>query len=139
MLRQYAIALLSVKVVSVDHCEGPLDGVGGHQYCVHRAPWLGPAGWEGKSRRKFVEFLKYVFDRDAIFKPPFDGMLERLLHVLTDNEHDFAEPGADSIVDRIVHDGFTTRTDRLNLLEAAKTAAHAGCQDKQSCRCHRVH
>src|SRR6266446_4297152 len=111
MLRQYAIALRSVKIVGVDDRKGLVDRVGGHQNCVQRAPWLGAAGRDGKSRRKSVEFLKDVFDRDMFFKPCTDGLLERLLNVLADNEHDLAESGADCVVDRIVDDGFTTRSD----------------------------
>src|SRR5260370_39649294 len=125
MLRQYAIALGSVKIVGVDDRKGLVDRVGGHQNCVQCAPWPGSAGRNGKPLRKFVEFLKSVFDPDMSFKPRTDGLLESLLNVLADNEHDLTESGAQCVVDRIVEDGFTTRADRINLLEAAVAVAQA--------------
>src|ERR1700688_2172940 len=104
MLRQYTIALRSVKIVGVNNRKGLADRVGGHQNCVQRAPRPGAAGRDGKSQRKFAEFLKDVFDRDMSSKPCTDGLLERLLNVLADNEHDLAESGAERVVDRIVDD-----------------------------------
>ena len=130
MLRQYAIALRSVKIVSIDDRKGLVDRVGGHQNCVQRAPRLVAAGRDGKPLRKFIEFLKDVFDRDMSFKPCTDGLLEHLLNVLADNEHDLAESGAECVVDRIVDDGFTTRADWIDLLEAAIAVAHAGGQNE---------
>src|SRR5260370_11976677 len=138
MLRQYAIALRSVKIVGVDDRKGLANRVGGHQNCVQRAPWLGAAGRDGKSRRKFVEFLKDVFDRDMSFKPCTDGLLELLLNLLTDNEHDLAESGPEGVVDRIVDDSFPARADWINLLEAAIAVAHTGGQNEQAWRCRRL-
>src|SRR5438445_7523935 len=69
MLHQKAIALRSVKVVRVDHRKGLVDRFVDHQNSVQRAPWFGAAGRDGKSLRKFIEFLKDIFDRDVSLKP----------------------------------------------------------------------
>src|SRR5271170_3946439 len=130
MLRQSAITLCSVKIVGIDNSKWLADGAGGRQNCVHRAPWLGPICRHGKSWRELVEFLKNVFDRDVLFEPCTNNLRERLLNILTDNEYELAIPGTKSVVDRIIHDGFTTRADGINLLEPPITAAQASGQDE---------
>src|ERR1700723_183001 len=126
MLSQYAIALRPVKIVGVDDRKGLVDRIGGRQNCMQRAPWLGAAGRDGKPQRKFVEFLKGVFDGDMFFKPCTDGLPESLLNVPADDEHDLAESRAKCVVDRIVDDGFAAGADWINLLEATVAVAHAG-------------
>src|SRR6059058_2559958 len=130
MSRQSAIALRSVKIVGVDDRKGLVNDIGSHQNCVQRAPRLGAAGRDGKSQRKFGEFLKDIFDRDMPLKPSANSLLERLLNIFANNEHDLDESCAECVVDRIVDDSFTTRTDWINLLEAAIAFAHAGCQNE---------
>jgi hypothetical protein len=73
------------------------------------------------------------------FNAGADGFLERVFNVLADDKDELAKSGAKSIVDRIIDDGFTTRTDRINLLEAAIAVAHASGQNEQSRRCHQFH
>src|SRR5580693_4693231 len=138
MLRQYAIALRSVEIVGVDNREGLVDRVGSHQNCMQRTPRPAAAYRDGKSRRKFIEFLKDVFNRDMSFKPCTDGVLERMLNVLANNEHDLTESGTKCVVDRIVDDGFTMRADWINLLEAAVAVAFAGGQNEQRWRDHQL-
>src|ERR1700733_4556969 len=102
MLCQGAVTLGSVKIVRIDNRKGLADCVGGHQNCMHRAPWPGSTRGDGKPLRKFVEFLKGIFDCDTPFEPCADSLPKRLLDVLANNEYDLAKSGAESIIDRII-------------------------------------
>ncbi len=113
--------------------------LGGHQNRVPRAPRLGAAGGHFEPRRKLVEFLKDIFDRNALFKSRAYDLFERLLNALANHKNEFAEAGAKCVVNRIIDDGFAARTHRINLLQTAIAATHAGSQNEQGRRCCQLH
>ena len=57
-------------------------------------------------------------------------LAELLLEVFTDNEHYFAESGAQCVENGVVHYGFAGGADAVKLFEAAVAATHAGGKDK---------
>ena len=131
MLRHHPVALRSVEVVCIDHGERLLDGVGGHQDRLRRAPRLGAPGRHAESRGNLVQFLKDVVHRNALFKTRAHYLLERLLDILADDKNQLPKPGAHGVKDRVVDDGFAARANRLNLLQTTVTAAHTGSQNKK--------
>ena len=139
MLRQQAIAFGSVEIVCINHNKGFVNNTGGQQNCLCRAPRLAPSHRRGKPRRKHLQFLKNVFHRDALFKSPANGFLERLLHLLAQNKHRLAKARAQSVVNRVIDEGFAARPHRVHLLQAAVAAAHAGSQNEQRRSCHTFH
>ena len=56
---------------------------------------------------------------------------ELFFEVFTDDPYDLAESGLDGIVDTVVHDGLAVRSQTVELLQAAVTAAHACCKQKK--------
>ena len=102
--------------------------------CVVPHGLVRPAGTV-KPGGNLVQFLKNVFHRDALFKARADDLLERLLDLLADHEHQLAESRAHGVVDRVIDDGFAARAHRINLLQAAVAAAHAGSQNEQRRGC----
>ena len=108
MPRQHAKALFAVKIVGIDDRKRLVNGARSHQDSVRRPPRFGPAERQGKTRQKAVELLKDVFHRDAIFKARADDSLERLLNLFADYEDKFAKARMEGVVDRVVHDGFST-------------------------------
>ena len=81
-----------MEVVSVDYGERFVDGAVGDQYCVGCAPEFGSACRHLEPRRKSVEFLKDIFDRNALFKARADHLPERLLNVLADTNTSLPNP-----------------------------------------------
>ena len=57
-----------------------------------------------------------------------NGLLERFFDLVLDDEHHGLEAGALGVVERVVHDDLAAGTHRVDLLEAAVTAAHTGRQ-----------
>ena len=53
-----------------------------------------------------------------------DGLLERLVQLGADDEHHALEACAVSVVDRVIQNDLTVRTDGVDLLEAAVARAH---------------
>ena len=62
---------------------------------------------------------------------------EVLLEVFADDEDQFAKTGVDGVVDGVVHDGFAVGAETVKLFQAAVTAAHTCCEEKE-CRFHSV-
>src|ERR1700733_7453588 len=139
MPRQGTIALRSVEIVSIDNSKRFVDSTGRRQGCVQRSPWLDPAGWDEKSRRKFVEFLKNVLDIDVSFKSRTYLHPEGPLNVFPNHENNLGKPAAERVVNRIIHDCFPTWANRIYLLQAPIATAHASCKYQQSWRYYLVH
>ena len=128
---------LAVEIVSVDDGEGLVDDIGRHEDGVGGAPGLHPFLRDGERSGNLVQFLgdenkleglsvngfyAGVFFLDGLFHLGFEGF--------TDNIDHFAEPGLHGVVDAVVDNGFSMRSQTVHLLEAAITAAHACCQYK---------
>lgn len=60
-----------------------------------------------------------------------DTFAEILLKVWTNDEDYFAEARANRIEDRVVKNGFTRRTHRVDLLKATVAAAHTSGEDEK--------
>ena len=57
-----------------------------------------------------------------------DFVAKILFEIFADHENKFTETGVDSIIDRIIHDCFTVRTQSVQLLQASIAASHSGSQ-----------
>ena len=91
-----------------------------------RTPRFLAAFGADKAFGQFVNRLEDQFARDVtlIFR---DNLLtEILFKILADYEDQFAESGLDGIVDGVVHDGFTMRSQTVKLFQTSVTAAHTG-------------
>ena len=126
------VGFRAVEVVGVHHGKGLFDDVAGGQDRVAGAPGFLAAFGNLKSRRDVVEILEGVFHRQnmRVFVADFDA--EFFLEVMSDHEDDLAEIGSDGVENGIVHDDFAGGAHRIDLLETAVTAAHAGRQNKKS-------
>ena len=134
-----AEGLLAIVVVAVDHEEGLVDDLGGHQHGVGGTPGFLALGVERQEAGgNLVQLLGHEDELQrgavraldvAVFAR--DGLLELLEEILADDVNDFAETGLHGVVDGIVNDGFAVRTDAVHLLESAVAAAHAGGEDEK--------
>ena len=130
MLRKQAVTFRAVKIIRIDGGERFTHRVGGHENRMGGAPRLGAAGRHGKPRRQFVQFLKDVFHRDAFLETRADDFPELRFDVVPDDEDELAEAGAHRVINRIINDRLAVGADRINLLQPAVTAAHAGGHHK---------
>ncbi len=132
MLRQHLVTLGSIEIVGIDHRKRLMDGVFRHQHRLRRAPRFCPSLRHFEALRNLVKFLEHVINRRVLLESGADGVLEWLFDVLADHEHNFSKTRAQGVKNRVVHQGLATRAYRINLLQAAVTAAHACGHDKES-------
>jgi hypothetical protein len=109
----------------------------GRENRVRGAPGLGALGRPREPAGEGVHVLEAVRGVDAPRIPRQDLLLEVLLEIAADDEHDLAEAGAERVEDGVVHHGLAVRPHRVELLEATVTAAHAGSEDEKG-RSHRL-
>src|SRR5262249_20505382 len=132
MRGEHAKGIGAIKIIRVDRSKRLANHLCGHEDRLTGAPGLFPICRDGKSGRQFVEFLKDVFDRQTLFKPRTDGFAEGALDIMADHKDQLSKTSADGVEDGVVNDGFAAGADRIDLFEAAVTAAHAGSENKQS-------
>jgi hypothetical protein len=79
--------------------------------------------------------LEHELARDVAFIFRKNNATEVVLKILTDNEHKLAKASIDSVVDTVIHDCLTVRTELIELLQSAITAAHT-CSEEEKCWFH---
>src|SRR5882762_3047281 len=94
-----------------------------------RSPGFSPICRYAEPLRQPIQFLKSIFDRNAVFETLADAGLKGVLDVLPDNKDQLVETGADRIEHRIIDDRFSGGADRIHLFESFVSAAHARRQD----------
>ena len=126
-----AEALRAVVVICVDDRERRIaDGLLCHKDGVGRAPGLDAPLRHGEPLRQLVELLVGIADlKPGAQGAGADSLLEGLLDLMLDDEHDGLEPGAAGIVQAVIQDGLARRPDRVDLLQSAVAAAHSGSHD----------
>ncbi len=130
-------AFLPVVIVRVHDRERLRDDVPGRQDRLARTPRLRAAFRKRKALREVIQVLKCVRHLDVPAHPVADDAPEVFLDILPDNENHLVKPCLRRIVDRVIHDDLTGRSDRGELLDpAAETAADTRCQHDQRCFLH---
>ena len=84
----------------------------------------------GKALGQCVESLETKFTGNMTFILGKHLFAELLFKILANYPYYFAKSGLDCIIDRIVHDGFTMRSQTIKLLQTSITAAHSCSQEK---------
>ena len=135
LFAHHAEGVAIVEVVAVEHGEGFLDGALAHHDCVVSTPGLGALSRAGEAFGQSIEGLEYEFAGDVAFVLGEHDATEILLEILADNKDEFAEASVDSIVDGVIHNGFTVGAQGVQLLQTAITATHSCCEEKK-CRFH---
>jgi len=79
--------------------------------------------------------LESIFDINHFFDSLADDLAEIVLDRLFDDKNGLVEPGFQCVIDREFEDDLAVRSYRLDLLQTAEAAAHAGCHYK---KCHVV-
>ena len=102
---------------------------------MSRAPGLFTSFGNGESFGKVVKGLESVIHFDFGSEAAADFFLESLFKVTANHKDDFAETGADGVINGVIKDDFTVGAHGVKLLEATVTAAHPGCKNKE-CRFH---
>ena len=92
---------------------------------MRRAERLFASLGRGQTLRQVIERLIGVIDLHEAARLAADGLLERLVQLGADDEHHALEAGAVRVVDRVIQNDLTVRTDGVDLLEAAVARAHA--------------
>ena len=91
-------------------------------------PRLGTPFRAGEAFGQIVDGLENQFTRNVPLVFRDNLVAEILFEILADNEDEFAKSGIDSIIDRIIHDGFTIGAQSIQLFQATVTTAHTGSQ-----------
>ena len=97
-----------------------------------RTPRLGTAFRAGEAFGQVVDGLEHQFAGDVSLILGNNLLAEVLFKILADDKDQFAEAGAQGVIDGIVHDGLTVGTQSVELLQPAVAAAHTGSQQKKS-------
>ena len=129
-LRQIVVHLAegvrAVEIVRVDDRDGAALGeLLRAPDRVRRAERLFASLGRGQTLRQVIERLIGVIDLHEAARLAADGLLERLVQLGADDEHHALEAGAVRVVDRVIQNDLTVRTDGVDLLEAAVARAHA--------------
>src|SRR5580658_834301 len=122
-------ALLSVKVIGIDHGKGLVNNFGRRKHSLRRAPRLGAARRNSKSRRKIVDLLKHILHRNALLKARANRLTERVFDIPANYEDYLAEAGARCVIHREIENGLAGGTNRIDLFQSAVAGSHAGGKD----------
>ncbi len=121
----------AVVIVGVDDGEGAVHHAPGRQGRLGGAPGLGPIRRGGVALRQVVPQLVDVLHVHALLQAAAHPLLEVRLDLRLDDEHHRLKPRPAGIVDRVVQDHLIVVPHRVQLLESAVAAAHAGSHDDQ--------
>ena len=125
----------AIKVIGIDYGKGFLYHILAHEHGVVGSPRFYTAFGNGKTLGKVIEFLEdqlHGNDMGIFFENLFP---EIFLEQVAYDKNDFSKSPSNGIVNGIIHDGFSIRTETVELFEASITATHSGGQDKK-CRFH---
>ena len=89
------------------------------------SPGLHPLFGNAVSFRQVVKLLEHVSDIQAFFEAVPHLLTEFLLKIPPDHKNDAGKSCANGVIDRIIQQSFTGRSDRIHLFQSAVTAAHA--------------
>ena len=130
--------LFSVVVVTVDDCKRFLDDVFCHKDCVCCTPRFYPLRIHFVSLWNLVEFLchdlkfeRFTVRADKMTVFFFNDLFKISLEILSDDINHFSESCLNGIVNGIIYDGFSVRTEAVHLLESSVAAAHSGSKNKK--------
>ena len=113
---------LAVVIVCIDNNKGLVYYVLAAEYCLTGAPWLCSAFGNGKAVREVVKLLKCIFNLAYFLYSVAYNRLEILLKVVSYNKYNLVEACLQGIMYGIIHNNFTIRSYRLQLLDTAAEA-----------------
>ena len=125
----------TVEVISIHHAERLVHYIAGCKQSMCRTPRLHATLRHAVTLGQIIQALECVIYLNLTGKASTDLALKRLLKILTNNEYNLTETGADSIIHGIVENNFTVGTHGVQLFKATVTAAHTCCENKK-CRFH---
>ena len=136
----FAKCICAVEVIRVDNG----DRTAGSQllctpHCMRGAERLLTALRCGQTVRQIVERLISVVHLHEAARLFADGVLERLVQLGTDDEYHAVKACTVCIVDGIIEQNLSVRTDRVDLLESAVARAHTCRHDHQNRICHSLY
>ena len=134
-LAHYAESVAIVEVVAVEHSERLVDYACAHHQRVVCTPRLCATLRTCEALRQRVEALENKLARDMTFVFRENDATEVFFEILADNEHELAEASVDSVVDTVIHDCLTVRTELIELLQTTVAAAHT-CSEEEKCWFH---
>ncbi len=100
-------------------------------------PGLSPS-WEiPAAHRELIRRLVHIFSGYALLDPRADCGFEKLLNVVPDYEHHAVKTCLHRVVNRVIYQQLSARTELLKLLyPCAEACSHACRKDYQSHLCH---
>ena len=124
----------AVKIVGVDDGKGRPDHIARAQHGVHGAERLAALRQIRPRRGEAVRRLERVVDAHAgaLLNAVAEEVAHVLQHLRLDDEHDAVKPGAQRVIDRVLHQDLAVGAEALDLLDAAITRAETGRHHYQS-------
>ena len=87
--------------------------------------------------RKRIQLLKCIFHMGNLLNAVSNDLPEIFLKILADDKNNLIKSGCQRVMDRIIHNDFSSRTYRFELLDtSAKPASDSGCHNNQCCVSH---
>ena len=126
----------AVKVIGVDNGKGAVNGRGGGQDGVSRAPGLGAPFRNGVAFRQDIQLLIHIPYVKVLFHAVADGFLEFFFDGMFDDEDHGVESRSLRVEEGEIQNGVAVVIHGSDLFESSETAAHAGSHDDQCRFCH---
>ena len=125
-------AFPAIIIIRIDHKERTVHQSLCHQHSLSGSPWLGASRCHLIAVRKGIQLLICIFHRHHLLDPVSDHFLKILFQVFPDNEYDLIKPGFHCIMDGIIHDDLSSRSNGLQLLDSSpEPASNAGSHNDQ--------
>ena len=125
MFRQHPVGRGAVEIVSVNDRKGPAHRRFRRQDRLAGAPRFRPIRWWDVRWRHVGQLLKHINHLHPRLQPASHRRAEIPLDVTANHEYHPVETGAAGVMGRVFDDELAAGADGLDLLQAAKTVAHA--------------
>ena len=129
-LSHYLKGLFAVEVISIDDHKWLIDTTFSHQNGMVSTPRFGALWVACKALWQVVNALEANFALYVVSILAENDITEVLFKILADDKYHLAKTSTHSVKHAIVHDGFTIRSEAIQLFQATVTATHTSSQNK---------
>ena len=122
-----------VEIVGIDNGKRRRDRPPAGHKGMASPPWLRPPRGDRKSSGKLrIDLLKNILDGEMLFPILPDRVPKDILDLTSDDKSHVFEPFAKGPIERIVQEGFSARTDGVDLFQALVALADSRGEHKEA-------
>ena len=127
-------SLTAVEVVRIDYSKRRVDEITYLNQCMRGTPRLLSALRHTVALRQLIDLLEGILTLRDLLDTVADDLAEILLDVLTDDKHNLIKSGFQCIVDGIIHDDLTARSQLRQLFDTTAETGSQTCCHNYQCR-----